>query len=308
MTEQPVDEQLIEKAVMCLTAAAAGDLEKAQEYADLAADSGSLLGTALATYLRTSARRDVYAQPAAFEAFIAGGGNIDLYRRTSAVLAAAYPGVTSLLDIGCGNGLALVPALQLAGPAAPTQVELVEPGADLLAHCVGAIGASGQPVQITGHQVGLTDFLEAAPPARRWQLAQSTFALQSIEPGERLVALTRLARRVDRIVVVDFDVPDEKPGSRQQIQGLAARYERGLAEYDETRELVAQGFLMPVLLGQLSGQATRTNWEQPAEKWRAEFAAAGFRHIQIQPLADYFSAPAFLLTATGSPGPAPATG
>ena len=87
MTEQPVDDRVIDLDVRSLTAAAVGDLEEAQEYADKAADSGSLLGIALSTYLRTSHRHDVYDRPAAFEAFIAGGGNVDLYRRTSAVLA-----------------------------------------------------------------------------------------------------------------------------------------------------------------------------------------------------------------------------
>lgn len=300
MTEQSVDDRVIDLDVRSLTAAAAGDLEEAQEYADKAADSGSLLGIALSTYLRTSHRHDVYDRPAAFEAFIAGGGNVDLYRRTSAVLASAYRGAAALLDVGCGNGHALVPALQMAGDAAPSAVELVEPGADLLEHCVGAVQAAGLPLKITGWQIGLTDFLKTAPPAQRWHLAQSTFALQSIEPTERLVALRALAPRVDRLLVVDFDVADERPGSKKHLRDLATRYERGLSEYDDTRDLVAQGFLMPVLLGQLSADEARTNWEQPAEKWREEFQAAGFQDVEVRPLADYWSAPAFVLTATGA--------
>lgn len=299
-SEPPIDDKFIDLDVKSLTAAADGDTGEAQDFADRAADSGSLLGVALSTYLRSSHRHGVYDQPAAFEAFISGGGNIDLYRRASAVLAAAYPGVASLLDIGCGNGRALVPALQMAGVAAPGAVELVEPGADLLEHCVGSIQGTGLPVQITGWQMGLTDFLAAAPPAGRWQLAQSSFALQSVEPAERLVALRRLAPRVDRLMVIDFDVAQERTRSRSHLRGLAERYERGLAEYDETRDLVAQGFLMPVLLGQLSADEARTNWEQSADKWRGEMDTAGFQNIEIQPLADYWSAPAFVLTANGA--------
>ncbi len=259
-----------------LAAAARGDLNEAAELADRAADEGSLLGVALSTYLRSSQQRDVYDNPAAFEAFIAGGGNLDLYRKTSAALSSAYPGVGSLLDIGCGNGLALIPALQQS-PTVPSQVELVEPGADLLAHCVAGMQQTGLPIAITGWQMGLTDFLVAAPADQRWQLAQSTFALQSIEPTERLAALTALAPRVDRIVIVDFDVPGDEAGSKQHLQRLASRYERGLAEYDDTRELVAQGFLMPVLLGQISADTPRTNWEQPAEEWRRQTRGGRFQ-------------------------------
>jgi hypothetical protein len=299
-TEQPIDDKVIDLDVKCLTAVADGRKDEAQDFADRAADSGSVLGVALSTYLRSSHRHGVYDQPAAFEAFISGGGNIHLYGRASTVLAAAYPGVASLLDIGCGNGRALVPALQMAGSAAPGAVELVEPGADLLEHCVGSIQSAGLPVQITGWQMGLTAFLEAAPRAGRWQLAQSTFALQSIEPAERLLALRTLAPLVDRLIVIDFDVAAERPRSRSHIRGLAARYERGLAEYDETRDLVAQGFLMPVLVGQLSPDIPRTNWEHTSAYWASHVADAGFGNIEVTALADYWSAPAFVLTANST--------
>jgi hypothetical protein len=55
--------------------------------------------------------RDVYDQPAAFTAFVRGGGNVVLYERLSARLADGYDKtqLATLLDIGCGDGLALVP-------------------------------------------------------------------------------------------------------------------------------------------------------------------------------------------------------
>ncbi|MET3804903.1 hypothetical protein ABIB25_001899 [Nakamurella sp. UYEF19] len=298
------DPDALDWAEKSLVAASKGDHDEAGELADRASDAGSLLGIALSTYLRTSHHQDVYDQPTAFEAFIAGGGNVDLYQRTSATLATGYPGIGSLLDIGCGNGLALVPALQQSvaapGGTAPSMIDLVEPGADLLQHALAAIAGTGLPVTTTAWQVGLTDFLRSAPPGQRWQLAQSTFALQSIEPQERLAALTVLSTRVDRLLIVDFDVADEKPRSRAHISGLATRYERGLAEYDDdVRVLVAQGFLMPVLLGQLDPDGVRTNWEHTADQWREQAQEAGFRDVQVLPLADYWSAPAFVLGASG---------
>lgn len=288
-------------ATKSLQAAADGDHEEAAALADRAADAGSLLGVALSTYLRTSRRGGVYDHPAAFEAFISGGGNVELYRRTSAALSMAYPGVGVLLDIGCGNGMALVPALRQS-PTVPSVIDLVEPGAEMLDHALAAIRQSRLPVVSTSWPMGLTEFLIAAPPTQRWQLAQSTFALQSIEPGERAMALHNLATRVDRLVVVDFDVPDQRPRSRAHLESLAVRYERGLAEYDVTRDLVAQGFLMPVLLGQLIQGTPRTNWEHPARHWQEQVRAAGFTDVAVQPLADYWSANAFLLTATGATG------
>src|ERR1700738_5146124 len=77
--------------------------------------------------------RDVYDQPAAFTAFVRGGGNVVLYERLSARLADGYDKTQpeTLLDIGCGDGLALVPALESAGHL-PARLDLVEPSVALL--------------------------------------------------------------------------------------------------------------------------------------------------------------------------------
>ena len=101
--------KVIEWNAESLAAAARGELDDAAELADKAADEGSLLGVALSTYLRSSKQHNVYDQPAAFEAFIAGGGNIDLYRRTSADPERRLPG---------GRSLARHRLRQRAGPGA----------------------------------------------------------------------------------------------------------------------------------------------------------------------------------------------
>lgn len=296
---QPVDPLIAQLNEKALAAVAGGDAEEANEAAERAADAGSLLGVALSTYLRTAHRHGVYDQPAAFEAFINGGGNVALYHVASATLASAYAPGMSLLDIGCGNGRALVPALQSAGTNLPAAVDLVEPGAELLQHCVASITGAALPIRVTGWQLGLTDFLLTAPATQRWHLAQSTFALQSIEPAQRATALAALATRVDRLILIDFDMPDHRPGGTAQRSYLAVRYEQGLAEYDEDRDLVAQGFLMPVLAGQLSADTPRTNWEHPVADWIEQVTAAGFSGVEVQQVADYWSGPAFVLVANG---------
>lgn len=69
-----------------------------------------------------------------------------------------------------------------------------------------------------------------------------------------------------------------------------------LSEYEgATRDLVAQGFLIPMFLGQLDAQTAATNWEHPAPVWREKLESLGWRVTRLQHLSDYFWAPAFVL-------------
>jgi hypothetical protein len=104
---------------------------------------------------------------------------------------------------------------------------------------------------------------------------------------------------VSRLALAEFDVPDHPAGSPAHLAFLADSYEQGLAEYGTDRELVAQGFLMPVLTGQLAPGARRSTWEQPAAAWAGQLTACGYRNVAVEPLYDYWSSPAFLLTADG---------
>lgn len=252
-----------------------------------------LLNAALSTYLDGARDGRVYDRPAAFTAFIRGGGNVGLYAAVSAALARHYDrlGVTSLVDIGCGDGRAVAPAL--AAAAASPAVTLVEPSRALLDAALTTLAEHRGGV--TAHATDAAAF--TANPTTAFDLAESTFALHALPHEERSAVLTALRGHVSHLVLAEFDVPDHPVGSADHLRFLADTYERGLAEYGADRDLVAQGFLMPVLAGQLAPDAPRSTWEQPAAAWAAQLAACGYRNIAVEPLYDYWSSAAFLLTA-----------
>jgi hypothetical protein len=243
-----------------------------------------LLNAALSTHLAADGDGQVYDQPAAFTAFIRGGGNVGLYDAVSAALAGLYRrhDVGSLVDIGCGDGRAVVPAV--AG--LDLSVTLVEPSAALL-----------ESVALSGAVLVNTDAASfVGGLSARFDLAESTFALHTLPYEERSAVLTALRGHVSRLVIAEFDVPGDP---LSHLGFLADTYERGLAEYSDDRELVAQGFLMPVLVGQLAPGVLRNTFEQPAVAWAAQLRDCGYRDVVIEPLFDYWSSPAFLLTALG---------
>lgn len=254
-----------------------------------------LLNAALRTYLAADGDDDgdgdghVYDQPAAFTAFIRGGGNVGLYEAVSGALASLYARheIASLLDIGCGDGKAVVPAVAGRDVA----VTLVEPSRALLDAAAARLPGAA------AHHTDAASFVSTL--TGRFDLAESTFALHALPHEERSAVLTRLCGHVSRLAIAEFDVPDHPVGSADHLRFLADTYEQGLAEYGTDRDLVAQGFLMPVLTGQLAPGAHRSTWEQPATAWAAQLAECGYTEVRIEPLYDYWSAPAFLLTARG---------
>ncbi len=273
--------------VKALRALTTGDRELARER--LAHVTRPLLNAALRTYLTDESDGRVYDQPAAFTAFIRGGGNIALYDAVSAALAGQYErlGVTSLVDLGCGDGRALIPALRAAKGTAPA-VTLVEPSRALLDAAL-----AGLPTGTIAHATDASTF--AAALTTRFDLVQSTFALHALPPDERSAVLTAVRGHVSHLVLAEFDHPGE---DADRLTFLADTYEQGLAEYDDTdRDLVAQGFLMPVLTGQLTPGARRSTWEQPATAWAEQVESCGYRNVVIESLCDYWSSPALLLTA-----------
>lgn len=292
--------------VRALGALVDGDVDRARREV---AGGASPLESALAEHLRQDGQGSVYDQPAAFEAFIRGGGNVSLYDAVSRALAdlldAHRP--EALLDVGCGDGTALVPALRAARHR-PARLDVLEPSPALLAAALRGLeqwqrDAAGEETQVVSWPLPVQTLvagLDTDPDAGRiWDLVQSTFALHAVDPARRTAVLRDLCPRVGLLAVVEFDVPDVAVGSPDHLRFLHRSYEKGLAEYTDDRDLVAQGFLMPVLVGQLRPGAVRATFEQPADAWADQVRGAGWTDVSVRPLLDYWSSPAFLLTARG---------
>jgi hypothetical protein len=280
---------------------AAQDFDHAAQHAGLAAERApaSRVFREAARYLdrvRRDGKRDVYIAPDAFLAFIRGGGNRRLYERTSAALRAVYGehAAAALLDIGTGDGLALLPALTEQVAA----VTILEPSATLLATSAAAVEARG--VRCEALRATAQDLPRIAAD-RRWDLAQATFSLTCVPPAERPALWAALHRAAGRLLIVEFDVPRfDAALSPEYIRHVVARYERGLAEYDGDGGLVAQGFLLPVLCGYFDPTAAHSTYEQPIADWIAELAAAGYA-ATARPLDDYWWATAQLIDARPRP-------
>jgi hypothetical protein len=201
-----------------------------------------------------------------------------------------------LLDVGCGDGRALLPAL--ASGHRPAQITLVEPSAALLDVTVDRLAREQPQIELDVHNQPVEQYVASAGAH---DLAESTFAIHAIRPDVRDDVLAALAPNIGTIAIVEFDVPDLEIDER--VEFLAETYERGLSEYEHDRDLIAQGFLMPVLTGQLLPGALRSTWEQPASAWVEQLEQAGFTDVTTAPMFDYWSSPAFLLTGSGGAHP-----
>ncbi|HZE38984.1 MAG TPA: class I SAM-dependent methyltransferase [Stackebrandtia sp.] len=284
---------------LAVLAFARGRDEAAATYAATAAAQhpDSRLYRAASTYLARvgkSGRQRVYTQPEGFAAFIRGGGNVTMYAALSAALRDRYDQYrpVRLLDVGVGDGLALLPALD---GSAVTDVDLLEPSTALLDSTGQALSQRGiahRSANATVQQ--LARGVDAWPPDTRWELAQSTFALHNVERAERLEVLTWLRRHAARLLIAEFDLTPGRSCEPEWFDYVATRYERGLAEYDADGDTVAQGFLMPIMFGYFDPDTV--HHEQSIADWLSDLAAAGFTDQRPpQPLSDYWWAPSFLL-------------
>lgn len=235
---------------------------------------------------------DVYASPEPFTAFATGGGNVGLYLAAHEALRGVYDGHTAirLLDIGCGEGHALLPALTRA----VAEVDAVEPSRERLALVAAELTRRG--VRHRAHACTVQEFTRIDEGAR-WDLTQETFALLTLPRAERIELFTWLRPRTTRLALIEFDVPELGRGVEpRRFRYLVDAYEHGLREYDDDRDLVAQGFLVPVLLDTLA-ETGQAHAEQPIGDWVRELTAAGFRPAAPRHVHDYWWAPAYLITA-----------
>ena len=274
-----------------------GERDDAAAFAATAAErepGNVVFGEAARWLARTADARGIYDEAGAFEAFIRGGGNVGLYDATSERLRRIYGEYDSirLLDIGVGDGRALLPALT----DQVVELDLLEPSGPLLAVAAEALRARGIAHRAFGS--GLQELAAGASATGPWQLAQATFALQSIDPAERSDPLRWLAARTERLLVVEFDVPRfDGLYAPARVEYVVERLGRGLAEYGDDRELVAQGFVIPIVLGSFDPTAARTNYEQPIADWVAELREAGFAEVTAERLYPFWWADACLVDA-----------
>ncbi|MEV0697934.1 methyltransferase domain-containing protein [Saccharopolyspora sp. NPDC050389] len=261
-----------------------------------ALDPNSELARLLSVITADGDAASVYDSPAAFRAFIRGGGNIGLYEATSAALRELYRRhrPQRLLDIGTGDGLALLPALTEHLPT----VGVVEPSTALLAETTAELTRRGIPH--LAWPCTAQDF--TATHTQSWDLVQSTFALQSLPEADKIRVLRWIAAHTDRFVLVEFDVPEvASVWEPAWFRDCLARLERGLREYGDDRDLVGAGFILPVILGKF-GTAAPTNYELAIDDWEALLREAGFAGITTRWLAEYWWRPAFLVEAVTGAG------
>jgi hypothetical protein len=243
--------------------------------------------------LETGTAIDVYATPEAFTAFASGGGNVGLYRATHRALRDEYTAhhPYRLLDIGTGEGHGLLPALT----SEVGHVDFVEPSiprGELVAAELSRRGMSHHAYPMTAQE--LTRLADVGP----WDLTQETFAMLALGRQDRLRLFSWLRPRTKRLTIVEFDVPEPGTGlTAAWFRYVVERYERGLREYHHDRDLVAQGFLIPLLLGVLGDASHQQHHEQPIARWLEDLTAAGFHPDPPKHLYDYWWGPAYLIAA-----------
>jgi hypothetical protein len=258
-------------------------------------DPADLVYAYATAYLQEIARQGkqaVYASGDGFAAFIRAGGNVPLYDATSTALQQIYQQYATLtvLDVGVGDGRALLPALT----DNIQRLDILEPSGKLLEHASMLLKQRGVPHRASAKT--LQEF--AQEPADAWDIVQATYSLQSISPAERAGLLRWTREHTKRLLIVEFDTPQfSDQYAPDHVRYVVERYRQGLAEYDRERDLVALEFLMPVMFGYFDQTAARTTYEHSLDDWMLQVRAAGFANIEYRQLYPYWWAPAFLLDA-----------
>ncbi|MEM8532143.1 MAG: class I SAM-dependent methyltransferase [Chloroflexota bacterium] len=282
---------------LCILAYSNENLAEAYAYIQQAVhkDSTSLLYQEATKYLSCVLQHgthQAYTSPAGFEAFIRGGSNVVLYENLRTALRHIYTAYTDLrlLDIGVGDGEALLPAL----PDAVGHLDVVEPSTAMLTKLEQELQVRNITYQ--AYNQTLQDF--AKDQHQHWPLIQATFSLQSLSYEERPHWLIWLHAHTDRLLIAEFDVPVFSDSfAPDRVEYVARTFETGLAEYQES-DLVAQEFMLPIMFSYFDRSAGRMNYEQPTQQWVDDLKAAGFTTITTNHLHQYWWADAYLIDAS----------
>ncbi|MGH8880042.1 MAG: class I SAM-dependent methyltransferase, partial [Stackebrandtia sp.] len=232
---------------LSILAMARHDVSAASHYAAQAARRApdDLLATSASRYLGAVAgqgRDAIYTDPEGFRAFARGGGNRELYRRLSRRLREHYRELTpvSLLDVGVGDGMALLPALT----DDVGSVDLLEPSRSLLEYTMAQLDGRQGVRALPSTLQQLATGQQGWSPQPHWSLAQATFSLHNVSTPDRRMALSWLAHHCDRLAIAEFDIAASSTPDPSWFSLVAERYRRGLAEYDGDGGVVSQAFLM----------------------------------------------------------------
>jgi SAM-dependent methyltransferase len=260
-----------------------GDRDRAAELVasrpGSAADGGDRLATAIERHVTSGAfGAEVYVDPLAFARFIDDRPNVELYRATITALSAWLDRgpASAVADIGCGDGRVSVDVADRPG----TTIELVEPSSAMLSEALDRFTKAS----VVGRRQTVQEWLSSQQPVQL-DAAWSTFALHTLDSTARLEVLAGLHRRVERLAIVEFDIPAfATPESHATY--CAARYRQGLADHRD--DLVRRDFLIPVLVGQFAPDAPRHTHEQPLQRWAEQVREAGFARVEVLPVHDGF--------------------
>ena len=247
--------------------------------------------------------RGLYDSGKAFARFIEGFGNEPLYADCTRAMARLYHETLehqqqqqpssrlAVLDIGVGNGRALVPALEQLGTSVTLELDIIDPSNELLSECTTKLEQARQAShfptieRLESSITTIQQYLDTQT-TRRWSVVQSTFALHNLAPSERLRVFRQLHSRTETVFVIEFDTYSQPPradstlepiGKAEKLDYTLERYERALQLYqhEPNYELVVQGFLLPIMLGYFDASAPTATFEQPLQAWVEEFRLAG---------------------------------
>jgi SAM-dependent methyltransferase len=271
-----------------------GDLATASRLAATRRGTSPLVA-ALHRFMTRGPIADPYTEPAAFREFIESGDNPALYGAVIDALRDLHGslGAEVVLDIGCGDGRVTAATLSESCRG----VDLVEPSAELIEDASRRLADLGTHLEVRGHRVDALGFFDGlATDEQTWDLVQSTFALHTMPHHERVELLAHLRTRTAAVALVEFDVPPLEDSTETRSSHLAERYAEALEVYGEHPRVV-DGFLMPVLIGQVLPGARRHTFEAPIGRWCDDLEAAGFS-VTSRALFDHWWATAHLVVGT----------